>query len=94
MWVKEQVSWPMVIYTMGPFLGPVIGPVVGGFINQHTSWRWTFYVLLIWAGVEVSPAMVKLTKVYHPLLCSGDIWSCCFEKEGAMAEEIGRISTL
>lgn len=57
MWVKEQVSWPMVIYTMGPFLGPTIGPVVGGFINQHTSWRWTFYVLLLWGGAEVRPSL-------------------------------------
>jgi MFS family permease len=53
MWIKEQVSWPMVIYTLGPFLGPTIGPLVGGFINQHVTWRWTFYVIIIWAGLEV-----------------------------------------
>ena len=53
MWIKEQVSWPMVIYTLGPFLGPTIGPLVGGFINQHVVWRWTFYVILIWSGAEV-----------------------------------------
>jgi MFS family permease len=53
MWIKEEVSWPMVIFTLGPFLGPTIGPVVGGFINQHVSWRWTFYVILIWAGTQV-----------------------------------------
>src|ERR1700724_3133939 len=45
MWIKEQVSWPMVIYTLGPFLGPTIGPLVGGFINQHVVWRWTFYLI-------------------------------------------------
>jgi len=56
MWIKEEVSWPMVIFTLGPFLGPTIGPVVGGFINQHVSWRWTFYVLIIWAGTQVLPA--------------------------------------
>lgn len=31
-----------------------IGPIVGGFINQYTDWRWSFYVLLIWAGVMLS----------------------------------------
>ena len=55
MWIKEQVSWPMVIYTLGPFLGPTIGPLVGGFINQHVVWRWTFYVILMWGGLEVYP---------------------------------------
>ena len=55
MWIKEEAAWPMVIYTLGPFVGPTIGPVVGGFINQHVSWRWTFYVILIWAGTQVFP---------------------------------------
>jgi len=55
MWIKEQVNWPMVLYTIGPFLGPTVGPVVGGFINYNVSWRWTFYVILIWGGIEVSP---------------------------------------
>lgn len=51
----------MVIYTLGPFVGPTIGPVVGGFINQHVSWRWTFYVTIIWAGTQVfPPQMVSL----------------------------------
>jgi len=53
MWVKQEVAWPMVIYTLGPFVGPTVGPVVGGFINQHASWRWTFYVVIIWSGIQV-----------------------------------------
>jgi MFS family permease len=61
MWTKQNVQWPMVVYTMGPFLGPTIGPLVGGFINQHVSWRWTFYVLIIWAVVEVCPWKMSLT---------------------------------
>jgi MFS family permease len=52
LWIKSEISWPMGIYTLGPFLGPTIGPLVGGFINQNTSWRWTFYLIIIWAGVE------------------------------------------
>jgi MFS family permease len=42
----------MGVYTLGPFLGPTIGPLVGGFINQNTSWRWTFYLIIIWAGIQ------------------------------------------
>jgi hypothetical protein len=25
---------------------------MGGFINQFTNWRWSFWVLLIWAGCQ------------------------------------------
>ena len=53
MWVAEKVAWPMVIYTIGPFLGPTVGPIIGGFINQHVVWRWTFYVIIIWSAVHV-----------------------------------------
>jgi multidrug resistance protein len=53
MWAADKVAWPMVAFTIGPFLGPTIGPLVGGFINQHVVWRWTFYVIIIWSAVEV-----------------------------------------
>jgi len=47
----------MGIYTLGPFLGPTLGPLVSGFINQNTSWRWTFYVIMICVAVEVCPLL-------------------------------------
>ena len=57
MWTKSDISWPMGIYTLGPFLGPTLGPLVSGFINQNTSWRWTFYVIMICVAVEVCPLL-------------------------------------
>lgn len=51
MFTKDKLSAPMVVYTASPFVGPQVGPVVGGFINQFADWRWSFWVLLIWAGV-------------------------------------------
>jgi MFS family permease len=44
---------PMALYTISPFIGPVLGPAFSGFINQHTSWRWTFYTMIIWATVQL-----------------------------------------
>jgi MFS family permease len=42
----------MMIFSSAPFIGPVLGPLLSGFINQQQpDWRWTYYVILIWAGV-------------------------------------------
>jgi MFS family permease len=84
MWTKEEVAWPMVIYTIGPFLGPTIGPVVGGFINQHVSWRWTFYVILLWAGAEVFFPSIPFTKpvVHYSLPGPRNLCTRCSQEKG------------
>ncbi|EOD47184.1 putative mfs multidrug protein [Neofusicoccum parvum UCRNP2] len=58
----------MMIYTASPFIGPEVGPLVGGFINQHASWRWTFYVMLIWAGAQLALIVFLVPETYHPVL--------------------------
>ncbi|KAF4210927.1 hypothetical protein CNMCM5878_003425 [Aspergillus fumigatiaffinis] len=65
---KEQLQLPMLVYTASPFLGPSIGPLLGGFINQYTSWRWTFYTLLIWSGVNFAMILFLVPETYHPVL--------------------------
>ncbi|KAF4543191.1 uncharacterized protein LTHEOB_6925 [Lasiodiplodia theobromae] len=65
---RHELSAPMMIYTASPFIGPELGPLVGGFINQHTSWRWTFYVMLIWAGAQLAAIVFLVPETYHPVL--------------------------
>ncbi|CAD0027105.1 unnamed protein product [Aureobasidium pullulans] len=65
---KAQLSLPMAFYTAAPFVGPEIGPIVGGFINYNTSWRWTFYVLLIWSGIMLAAIVFLVPETYHPVL--------------------------
>jgi MFS family permease len=48
----NQVGTPMAMYSLSPFVGPVIGPAMSGFINQHTTWRWTYYMLIIWSFLQ------------------------------------------
>jgi len=65
---REQLQAPMMIYTASPFIGPSLGPLIGGFINQYISWRWTFYVLLIWSGGMLASIVVFVPETYHPVM--------------------------
>lgn len=68
MFRKHELSFPMAVFTASPFVGPSLGPLVGGFINQYASWRWTFYVLLIWAGVELALIAVLVPETYNSVV--------------------------
>jgi multidrug resistance protein len=65
---REQLQAPMMIFTAAPFIGPSLGPLIGGFINDHTSWRWTFYVLIIWSGAMLASIVFFVPETYHPVI--------------------------
>ncbi|KAF2269604.1 MFS general substrate transporter [Lojkania enalia] len=68
MFAKHELSAPMMIYTAAPFVGPEIGPLIGGFIVENTTWRWCFYVLIIWAGLMLALIFLFVPETYHPVL--------------------------
>lgn len=68
MFNREQLQAPMMIYTASPFIGPGLGPIIGGFINYNTSWRWSYYVLLIWSTVMLITITSFVPETYQPVL--------------------------
>lgn len=68
MFSRENLQLPMMIYTAAPFIGPAIGPLLAGFINQYISWRWTFYVLMIWSATFLALIALFVPETYHPVL--------------------------
>lgn len=34
----------MGLWTMGIMIGPIMGPSLGGYLTDHLSWRWTFFI--------------------------------------------------
>jgi DHA2 family multidrug resistance protein len=55
-------------------LAPTLGPTVGGFITDHASWHWLFFVNLV-PGLFVTivvPMLVKIDKGDRSLLRSAD----------------------
>jgi len=43
-WPREQVGTATALFGLGAVVGPTVGPTIGGYITDHFSWPWIFYV--------------------------------------------------
>ncbi|GAA4336080.1 MDR family MFS transporter [Mucilaginibacter gynuensis] len=43
-WPREQIGTATALFGLGAVVGPTVGPTIGGYITEHTSWSWIFYV--------------------------------------------------
>ena len=43
-WPKEQVGTATALFGLGAVVGPTVGPTIGGYITEHFTWPWIFYV--------------------------------------------------
>ena len=43
-WPKEQLGMATAMFGLGVVVGPTLGPTLGGWISDHFSWPWIFYV--------------------------------------------------
>ena len=64
---KEKHGSAMALWGMGVMVGPILGPMLGGWLTEHYSWRWVFYInlplgLLAWFGLS---AYLKETEIEH-----------------------------
>lgn len=67
------------LFTTGVFLGPVMGPIVGGYIVESPlSWRWIFWVMMIFAGVCTIFMVITLPETYAPIILLKKVRDCCF----------------
>ena len=42
----EKHGQAMAVWGAGAILGPVLGPAIGGYLTEHLSWRWCFFINL------------------------------------------------
>ncbi|EXL42752.1 hypothetical protein FOCG_15197 [Fusarium oxysporum f. sp. radicis-lycopersici 26381] len=64
---RDQLQRPMVLVSLAPFIGPSIGPLLGGFINSYLHWRWTYYLILVWATILLI-GVAFVPETFHPIV--------------------------
>jgi len=52
----ERHASAMALWGVGVMVGPILGPTLGGWLTEHLSWRWVFYInlpvgILAWLGL-------------------------------------------
>ncbi|KUJ19900.1 MFS multidrug transporter [Mollisia scopiformis] len=70
LWQPEERGRALSIYTAGPLLGPAIGPIIGGYVTQHLSWRWIFWIVSIASSCFSILAISLLKETYAPKILS------------------------
>jgi MFS transporter, DHA2 family, multidrug resistance protein len=40
----EERGRAMAMFGVSVMVGPILGPVIGGWLTEHLSWRWVFYI--------------------------------------------------
>lgn len=65
---KHEISFPIAIFGVAPFVGPSIGPLLSAGINQHLFWRWVFYIVLMLHGVALALLIFFVPETYAPVL--------------------------
>ncbi|KAJ3535277.1 hypothetical protein NMY22_g6556 [Coprinellus aureogranulatus] len=67
-WDAENRGLAVSLFTASVFLGPVLGPIVAGFIaHSDVTWRWVFWVMMIFAGACTFTAFL-LPETYAPVI--------------------------
>ncbi|KAI5831965.1 MFS general substrate transporter [Schizophyllum commune Tattone D] len=57
------------LFTVGVFLGPSVGPIIAGYmLDNAVSWRWIFWLLLIFSGFCVAMLFLFVPETYEPTL--------------------------
>lgn len=67
-WTPRERVWPMFIYTVAAFLGPILGPLFGGFLYVSGNWEWIYFMIAIYAGVNLLLVITLQKESYVPVL--------------------------
>lgn len=73
---KEELHSPMAVYSAFTFIGPCIGPLLAGFINYSLYWRWTYYIMMMWAFALLLAIGFFVPETYRKMLVPKQNFGC------------------
>jgi len=56
----QQREWAIGIWSAGIAIASIVGPVTGGWLVQHASWRWAFFLNVPLAVIALTVALWKV----------------------------------
>lgn len=66
----QDRNTPMALFSGAALFGTGLGPLCSGFISQHVSWRWVFYVQVITCGFLILLVMILFKETRGSVLLS------------------------
>ncbi|KAJ6544474.1 MFS polyamine transporter [Mycena capillaripes] len=68
-WSVEHRGTASSMFSASVFLGPVMGPIVAGYVIESSlSWRWVFWIMMMFAGTCTFIMILTLPETYAPVL--------------------------
>jgi MFS family permease len=64
---EESKALAYSIWSIGSLKGPVFGAAIGGFVTQYLGWRWTNWLILIFAGFSFA-LLCCIKESYSPVI--------------------------
>lgn len=74
-WPKEQLGMATALFGLGVVIGPTIGPTLGGFITDHWSWPWVFFINLPLGLIAVLLTLSYVKESLHAKKAGGVDWA-------------------
>ncbi len=87
---KEEQGMASALFGIGVIFGPIVGPLVGGWITDHWTWPWIFWINLPVGALAyaLATAFVEDPDYLRPPEGRADLWSLLFIAVGLGCLEI------
>lgn len=75
----RQRGMAMALWGMGIMFAPIVGPTLGGWITDHWSWRWIFYIAIPMGALTTLMTVLVIPEplAARPAVTRIDIWGLC-----------------